>query len=541
MSNEARIADDDSQQPLGWFDAHRTQFTDDLLRWVSIPSVSDETAGTDGAPYGQAVADMFAQAARTAAELGFASRNHEGYAMSVYDPHHPYDDPYDDPYGDPCDEGAGRSASRDIAMVSHLDVVPAGPGWSSDPFTPYERDGYVIGRGADDNKGMALLNLYLLRYWKETGAQFRHPLRVMYGGAEETGLDDMRQYVARHGAPYQAIITDCGFPVNVAQKGEITLQLAFPKPHGIVALTAGASANAVPGEATLVLEFDDADDSACTVAALENAASSGAHDERDAYDARDSHDGRDADASPASPARVHAVVDPADPVRVTVAATGKSGHAAFPEGTVNALNVLAEASAALPLDADAHALLASLAAWSQSPYGTGFAIDYTDDESGRTTANIGLVGTDGDRIAVTIDIRHAVTQDPQNIVDAIAAAARTVGGQVVSSEIDPPYVVDRNDPRVTLLTDVYNRILGTHAEPYAMGGGTHARVIPNAINFGPGLPATPELVAAGKVAPAPDFIHGGAHGANEWVSIDRLRTAFLIYAQGIPELDRQLP
>lgn len=195
----------DTVPALAWFDAHRSQFVDDLLRWVRIPSVSDESAAESGAPYGRGVADMFDEAARTASAYGLASRNHEGYVISVFDPAAHDSQRTESADGDPCDSG------RDIAMVSHLDVVPAGPGWLSDPFSPYERDGYVVGRGADDNKGMALLNLYLLRYYREAGIAFRHPLRVMYGGAEETGLDDMRQYVRRHGAPYQAIITDCGF------------------------------------------------------------------------------------------------------------------------------------------------------------------------------------------------------------------------------------------------------------------------------------------------------------------------------------------
>lgn len=146
----------------------------------------------------------------------------------------------------------------------------------------------------------------------------------------------------------------------------------------------------------------------------------------------------------------------------------------------------------------------------------------------------------GNELTLTIDIRHAVTQKSQDIVSRITQAVIAAGGRILDAQVEPPYSVPRNDPRVTMLTDTYNRIMGTHAEPYAMGGGTHARVIPNAINFGPGLPATDELVAAGKVAPAPDFVHGGAHGPNEWVSIDRLRQAFAIYATTIPQLDRML-
>jgi succinyl-diaminopimelate desuccinylase len=41
-----------------------------------------------------------------------------------------------------------------VCLAGHVDVVPPGPveRWTSDPFTPSERDGYLYGRGASDMK-----------------------------------------------------------------------------------------------------------------------------------------------------------------------------------------------------------------------------------------------------------------------------------------------------------------------------------------------------------------------------------------------------
>jgi succinyl-diaminopimelate desuccinylase len=47
----------------------------------------------------------------------------------------------------------GRSGGPHFAFAGHLDVVPPGTGWSSDPFTPEIRGDLLYGRGAVDMKG----------------------------------------------------------------------------------------------------------------------------------------------------------------------------------------------------------------------------------------------------------------------------------------------------------------------------------------------------------------------------------------------------
>jgi acetylornithine deacetylase/succinyl-diaminopimelate desuccinylase-like protein len=70
-------------------------------------------------------------------------------------------------------EGRGSVAARlrgdgtggaPILLLSHLDVVPAaGDGWTHDPFGADVADGYVWGRGAVDMKGMAAMELAVVR------------------------------------------------------------------------------------------------------------------------------------------------------------------------------------------------------------------------------------------------------------------------------------------------------------------------------------------------------------------------------------------
>lgn len=47
----------------------------------------------------------------------------------------------------------GPAGSKHFAFAGHLDVVPPGEGWASDPFDPQERGELLHGRGAVDMKG----------------------------------------------------------------------------------------------------------------------------------------------------------------------------------------------------------------------------------------------------------------------------------------------------------------------------------------------------------------------------------------------------
>ncbi len=48
--------------------------------------------------------------------------------------------------------GKDESGKR-LLMAAHMDVVPAGDGWDTDPFDPVIKDGFIYGRGVLDDKG----------------------------------------------------------------------------------------------------------------------------------------------------------------------------------------------------------------------------------------------------------------------------------------------------------------------------------------------------------------------------------------------------
>jgi acetylornithine deacetylase/succinyl-diaminopimelate desuccinylase-like protein len=106
-------------------------------------------------------------------------------------------------------------AAPTILLYGHVDVQPIGRavGWSSDPFDPTVRDGWLYARGAADDKGPFYA---LLRAACDLAAQRRLPsnVRVLCDTEEETGGDAARRFLARDPVPVDACaIFDAGLHV----------------------------------------------------------------------------------------------------------------------------------------------------------------------------------------------------------------------------------------------------------------------------------------------------------------------------------------
>ncbi|HEY8475386.1 MAG TPA: M20 family metallopeptidase [Chloroflexota bacterium] len=79
----------------------------------------------------------------------------------------------------------GEGPEPPLVFVAHLDTVPAGEGWSVDPFSAEVRDGRLYGRGAADMKGGVAAALVAFRE-AATVASGRRPV-VFLGTVDEEG------------------------------------------------------------------------------------------------------------------------------------------------------------------------------------------------------------------------------------------------------------------------------------------------------------------------------------------------------------------
>ncbi|WP_085810855.1 M20/M25/M40 family metallo-hydrolase [Sphingomonas sp. TZW2008] len=85
---------------------------------------------------------------------------------------------------------AGRNPrAKPIAFLGHMDVVDAlKENWSTDPYVPTEKDGYIYGRGSTDNKaGVTALVASFIRL-KKAGFMPERDLLLAFSGDEESGM-----------------------------------------------------------------------------------------------------------------------------------------------------------------------------------------------------------------------------------------------------------------------------------------------------------------------------------------------------------------
>ena len=75
-----------------------------------------------------------------------------------------------------------------IVLYTHLDVVPAGEGWSTAPFDPVMSDEKIYGRGVADSKGSIASLLAALSIMDEQELESTYNIRVALTTDEEMGL-----------------------------------------------------------------------------------------------------------------------------------------------------------------------------------------------------------------------------------------------------------------------------------------------------------------------------------------------------------------
>jgi acetylornithine deacetylase/succinyl-diaminopimelate desuccinylase-like protein len=92
----------------------------------------------------------------------------------------------------------GDGARRPLLLMAHSDVVPADPAeWTVDPFSGELRDGYIYGRGAQDDKSLLASELAVLVELRRRGVPLARDVILLAEADEESGSTGV-QWMVRH-------------------------------------------------------------------------------------------------------------------------------------------------------------------------------------------------------------------------------------------------------------------------------------------------------------------------------------------------------
>ena len=454
-------------QIQNWLKAHETEMLADLGELIAIPSVMGTPQ--ENAPFGEQPAKALSLMLDKCTKYGFATDDVDHYAG--------------------CIELNEKPVS--LGILAHLDVVPAGEGWTHKPFVMTEADGKLIGRGTSDDKGPAIAALYAMRAVKELELPLRSGVQLILGTNEENGSEDLAYYMQHRTLPPMVFTPDGDYPVITLEKGMARMEFSGAFTDGksqILSLRAGEVVNAVPALAEAIVQGVSIDEF------LES---------------------RKTDYPGIA---IGCFVDDYDCLHISV--DGVNAHASTPEQGKNALTCMLELLTCILGENEQAAAVKRLSHC--FPYGETdgehCGVKASDDISGALTLVLSVMQMTPKGFTAKCDTRFPVCCTGKQVTDGITAAVSPVAAAVVMC--DEPHHTDENSPFVQTLLRIYEEVTGNPGECLSIGGGTYVHHIEGGVAFGAMFPG--------------EDIH--MHSAEEFIRKDALLLDAEMMALAIVEL-----
>ncbi|MBO4919067.1 MAG: Sapep family Mn(2+)-dependent dipeptidase [Erysipelotrichaceae bacterium] len=382
-----------------------------------------------------------------------------------------------------CGFGETGSGDKLIGILAHLDVVPAGEGWNTDPFVMIEKDGFVYGRGVSDDKGGTVASMYALKYLIDEKYPFKKRVRLILGCNEETGSACIAHYVEKKGQIDYGFTPDGNFPGIYAEKGMYMAQVVG---HGsrIIDIKGGEASNVVCKKVNAVVP-------------------EGSFDEEKFKAFLDEHS-------------VKYDIEHEGGVKITV--YGVAAHASMPDLGVNAISHLFEALYAAGFED-------SFIRWfhehfALTVHGELAGFEAIKDKESDTSINFGVIRKEGDEIHMSLDMRFPVMTTSEKVCELMNFGDESNELRVM--ELVEPLYFDINTPMIKALKKAYEDVTGDkESKMEAIGGGTYAKAIHNCIAFGCEFMGEDNHI----------------HDANECLDLENFKKQVEIYVEAIRNLN----
>lgn len=443
--------------------------TQELIKIKSVKS-----GPLDGKPFGEGINQALDYMLNLSNQLGFSTKNLDGRAGYA-------------------ESGQGEKL---VGVLTHLDVVPEGDGWSHPPYSAEIAGQKIYGRGAIDDKGPAVAALYALKAIEESGVNLNSRVRIIFGLDEESGSACMKHYTESEEIPACSFVPDANFPVIHGEKGILTFKLEKkfkkqPDSINIISILGGSRHNIVPNFCEAVIKV-----AGNTEQIRENFLD---FFDRTQFDMEIDHSSDE----------------------IIVKSFGVAAHASLPGKGVNAVSQLMLFLNELEIPGELGQFIRFYAEKIGMDFtGSSLGCALSDDVSGNLTLNVGVINFENQKIELTFDIRYPVKHKGEDVLTQIRKSFAPL--EVVLTEINDtkPLFIPPESPLVKSLVEVYSDYTGNSASPITIGGGTYARSMPNAVAFGPLFPGEPEL----------------AHQTDENIPIENLMRNVKIFARAIYKL-----
>ncbi|KRM88430.1 dipeptidase PepV [Lacticaseibacillus thailandensis] len=457
---------------------YRDDIIADLSTLVAIDSERDVEHATPEAPLGPGPARALATMLKIAQRDQFTTADVEHVAGRV-------------------ELGAGDEI---LGLLAHLDVVPAGPGWTRTPFQTTIEGNRIYGRGTADDKGPGIAAYYALKVIRDLNLPLHKRVHLIYGTDEESEWYGMTRYMATQENPTLGFSPDAEFPIINGEKGIADFQISLhhvaarPATTTLQGFTAGIRDNMVPVTATATLTGTIPDN-------LQSQAT--------AFDQQND---------------THTAFTPVNN-GVTITLTGRGAHSSIPAGGINAGTYLAAfiQTQGLQLDPAGAQYLGVITDFLHAETnGARLNIALTDQKMGPLTASPDIFHFEQDGPqTILVNIRYPHGTDAEAIRDTMES---TIGSDLVDVDIhgrvEEPHYVPASDPLVQTLLAVYTDHTGLPGQEGIVGGGTYGRMLKRGVAFGAQMPGAPEVM----------------HMPDEYITIDDIMRAVAIYADAIVRL-----